>query len=68
LGEEAVPVLRRGFAALKPANVPEAPTHTSLINRKERGEEPIPSGTRAQQAQRLRNSAVHSLVLPRVPQ
>jgi putative FMN reductase len=51
LGEEAVPVLRKEFAALKP-DVPEAPTHTSLIDRKERGEEPIPGGTRAQQAQR----------------
>ncbi|MFC4784988.1 LLM class flavin-dependent oxidoreductase [Nocardioides sp. MAHUQ-72] len=27
LGEEVVPVLRREFAALKPAHVPEAPTH-----------------------------------------
>jgi hypothetical protein len=30
LGEEVVPVLRREFAALKPAHVPEAPTHESL--------------------------------------
>lgn len=52
LGEEVVPVLRKEFAALKPAHVPEAPTHASLIDRKERGEEPIPGGTRAQQAQR----------------
>lgn len=52
LGEEAVPVLRREFAALKPAHVPEAPTHTSLIDCKERGEAPILGGTRAQQAQR----------------
>lgn len=52
LGEEVVPVLRKEFAALKPAHVPEAPTHTSLIDRKERGEEPIPGGKRAQQAQR----------------
>ena len=64
LGEDVVPVLRSEFAALKPTHVPEAPTHTSLIDRKERGEEPIPGGTRAQQAQR----AVHSLALPRVPQ
>ena len=27
LGEEVVPVLRREFAALKPAHVPDAPTH-----------------------------------------
>ena len=50
LGEELVPVLRREFAALKPAHVPEVPTHASLIARKERGEEPIPGGKRAQQA------------------
>lgn len=52
LGEEVVPVLRKEFAALKPAHVPEAPTHASLIERKARGEEPVPGGKRAQQAQR----------------
>jgi putative FMN-dependent luciferase-like monooxygenase len=31
LGEEVVPVLRREFAALKPAHVPEAPTHATLV-------------------------------------
>ena len=31
LGEEVVPVLRKEFAALKPAHVPDAPTHTSLV-------------------------------------
>jgi hypothetical protein len=31
LGEEVVPVLRKEFAALKPAHVPEAPTHESLV-------------------------------------
>ncbi|MDP9416350.1 MAG: 5,10-methylene tetrahydromethanopterin reductase, partial [Actinomycetota bacterium] len=30
LGEEVVPVLRKEFAALRPAHVPEAPTHESL--------------------------------------
>ena len=30
LGTLVVPVLRREFAALKPAHVPEAPTHASL--------------------------------------
>ncbi|HEX5598384.1 MAG TPA: LLM class flavin-dependent oxidoreductase [Micromonosporaceae bacterium] len=30
LGEEVVPVLRREFAALRPAHVPEAPTHAAL--------------------------------------
>ncbi len=31
LGEEVVPVLRKEFAARKPAHVPEAPTHASLL-------------------------------------
>jgi len=31
LGEEVVPVLRREFAALKPAHVPDAPTHETLV-------------------------------------
>jgi len=31
LGEQVVPVLRREFAALKPAHVPDAPTHESLV-------------------------------------
>jgi hypothetical protein len=31
LGEEVVPVLRREFAALKPANVPDAPTHAGRV-------------------------------------
>src|SRR4051794_26365199 len=31
LGEHVVPVLRKEFAALKPAHVPEAPTHESLV-------------------------------------
>ena len=30
LGEEVVPVLRKEFDALRPAHVPEAPTHASL--------------------------------------
>ncbi|WP_232666418.1 LLM class flavin-dependent oxidoreductase [Pseudonocardia sp. TRM90224] len=30
LGSEVVPVLRKEFAALRPAHVPEAPTHASL--------------------------------------
>ncbi|MDQ7904501.1 LLM class flavin-dependent oxidoreductase [Phytohabitans sp. ZYX-F-186] len=30
LGEEVVPVLRREMAALRPAHVPDAPTHASL--------------------------------------
>ncbi|MEU1091205.1 5,10-methylene tetrahydromethanopterin reductase, partial [Streptomyces sp. NPDC005892] len=31
LGEQVVPVLRKEFAALRPANVPDAPTHASLL-------------------------------------
>ncbi|WP_226347165.1 LLM class flavin-dependent oxidoreductase [Agilicoccus flavus] len=31
LGEHVVPVLRREFDALRPAHVPEAPTHASLV-------------------------------------
>ena len=31
LGEEVVPVLRREFAALRPAHVPDAPTHAALV-------------------------------------
>ena len=31
LGSEVVPVLRREFDALRPAHVPEAPTHESLV-------------------------------------
>src|SRR5215469_15205341 len=30
LGEEVVPVLRKEFAAVRPAHVPDAPTHASL--------------------------------------
>ncbi|MEI2714977.1 MAG: LLM class flavin-dependent oxidoreductase [Nocardioides sp.] len=33
LGEEVVPVLRKEFATLKPAHVPDAPTHDSLLAR-----------------------------------
>ena len=31
LGEEVVPMLRKEFAARKPAHVPDAPTHQSLV-------------------------------------
>ncbi|KQV05130.1 LLM class flavin-dependent oxidoreductase [Leifsonia sp. Root112D2] len=36
LGEEVVPVLRREFAANRPADVPDAPTHASLLADAER--------------------------------
>jgi putative FMN-dependent luciferase-like monooxygenase len=39
LGSEVVPVLRREFAALKPAHVPDAPTHASLKAAAERARE-----------------------------
>jgi hypothetical protein len=31
LGEEVVPVLRRELDAMRPAHVPDAPTHASLL-------------------------------------
>lgn len=30
-GEEVLPVLRKEYAALKPAHVPDAPTHASRV-------------------------------------
>lgn len=39
LGEEVVPVLRKEFAAGRPAEVPEAPTHASLLAK--RGSEEV---------------------------
>ncbi|MEW1981758.1 LLM class flavin-dependent oxidoreductase [Citricoccus sp. NPDC079358] len=44
LGEEVLPVLRQEFAKLKPADVPEAPTHEFLVERARRGEAPVPGG------------------------
>jgi hypothetical protein len=38
LGEEVVPVLRKEFAAGRPADVPEAPTHASLLAAAEKEE------------------------------
>jgi putative FMN-dependent luciferase-like monooxygenase len=35
LGEEVVPVLREEFAKNRPAEVPDAPTHTSLVARRD---------------------------------
>ena len=40
LGEEVVPVLRREFAKNRPADVPDAPTHASLVAAKYGGEAP----------------------------
>ncbi len=42
LGEEVVPVLREEFAKDRPANVPDAPTHASLLaTRKNTAEEGV---------------------------
>ncbi|MGX5358882.1 LLM class flavin-dependent oxidoreductase [Kocuria sp. KH4] len=54
LGEEVVPVLRREFAALKPAHVPEAPTHASLVARHRAGQDPVPGGAADSPAGRAR--------------
>jgi putative FMN-dependent luciferase-like monooxygenase len=40
LGTEVVPVLRRELAALRPAGVPDAPTHASLVQAKYGDEAP----------------------------
>jgi putative FMN-dependent luciferase-like monooxygenase len=46
LGRDVVPVLRREFAALRPAHVPEAPTHGSLLAARAaaEGKDPAPAG------------------------
>ncbi|GMA40740.1 LLM class flavin-dependent oxidoreductase [Mobilicoccus caccae] len=47
LGEEVVPVLRKEFAAMRPAHVPDAPTHASLLaaRRAEGGPVDAPTST-----------------------
>ena len=45
LGEEVVPVLREEFAKLKPAHVPEPPTHELLVERMKANQEPVPGGS-----------------------
>ncbi|MFH8707004.1 5,10-methylene tetrahydromethanopterin reductase, partial [Streptomyces rubrogriseus] len=45
LGEEVVPVLREEFAKNRPANVPDAPTHASLLA--SRKDAPAEEGARA---------------------
>ena len=44
LGEEVIPVLREEFAKGRPADVPDAPTHESLVIRHREGRDPIPGG------------------------
>jgi putative FMN-dependent luciferase-like monooxygenase len=52
LGEEVVPVLRREFAAGRPANVPAAPTHESLLRAREaaQGAQPTTDQTQTSEA------------------
>ena len=57
-GEEVLPVLRKEFAALKPADVPEAPTHEFLVERHRRGEDPVPGGAEGSQAYADREKAL----------
>ncbi|GAA1274679.1 LLM class flavin-dependent oxidoreductase [Sphaerisporangium rubeum] len=44
LGEEVVPVLRKEFAARRPAGVPDGPTHAALVARRDAGAAPVPGG------------------------
>ncbi|MBB1483243.1 LLM class flavin-dependent oxidoreductase [Tessaracoccus sp. MC1865] len=61
LGAEVVPVLRKEFAKLKPAHVPDAPTHASLLAARGPVEEAAPgepqvdrwTGTRAEDDNKL---------------
>ena len=46
LGEEVVPVLRREFAKGRPADVPDAPTHASLLAAREAKPEAEPEAGR----------------------
>lgn len=56
LGDEVLPVLRREFDALTPADVPEAPTHAFLVERARRGEAPVPGGAEGSAAHAERES------------
>ncbi|MFD8638125.1 5,10-methylene tetrahydromethanopterin reductase, partial [Streptomyces sp. NPDC059656] len=47
LGEEVVPVLRKEFASLRPAGVPDAPTHAARVERAAHAQETPKEGTRA---------------------
>ena len=48
LGGEIVPALRRELAVDRPADVPDAPTHASLVAAAAAGELPVPGGRRAE--------------------
>jgi len=45
LGQEVVPVLRKEFAAARPAHVPDAPTHASRVRAAAREDTPAPEAT-----------------------
>ncbi len=49
-GSEVLPVLRREFEALRPADVPEGPTHEWLVARRAGGGDPVPGGAEGSQA------------------
>ena len=46
LGEEVVPVLRKEFDALRPAHVPDGPTHASPAGRRDRDDRSRSTGDR----------------------
>ncbi|MGI8416394.1 MAG: LLM class flavin-dependent oxidoreductase [Nakamurella sp.] len=48
LGEEVIPVLRTEFAALKPAHVPDGPTHASLLAAKNQTAQQLTGPTKQQ--------------------
>ena len=49
-GSEVLPVLRREFEALRPDDVPAAPTRDWLVERHEQGNDPTPGGAEGSQA------------------
>lgn len=49
LGEEVIPVLRKEFEKNRPASVPDAPTHASLVERHLAGKDPVAGGVQNQQ-------------------
>jgi putative FMN-dependent luciferase-like monooxygenase len=60
LGEEVVPVLRREFAANRPADVPDAPTHASLLADAERAASTDAASTDGASTERAGDTAEES--------
>jgi hypothetical protein len=63
LGEEVVPVLRREFAARRPAHVPDAPTHASLLAARIAAEEearPVVEEARQRRLETTATDEVHA--------